>query len=130
MTMRAAFTLIEALVAILLVAVVVPIGLEAVTRAGQAAGQTRRQDRALQLAQSKLAYLTATGEWQTSAQSGAFAATVDGEDAEGLRWELASTPWRDETVTELRLTVSWDPPSPHRQVSLTTLATPPVNSTP
>lgn len=127
--MRAAFTLIEALVAILLVAVVLPIALEAVTRSGQAAGLMRRQDRALQLACSKLGQLVATGDWQTTAQSGTFTAAEDGDDAEGLRWEVASTPWRDETVTSFCVTVSWDPPSPSHQVSLTTLVTPPATTT-
>ncbi len=128
MKTRSAFTLLEALIAIMLVALVLPTALEAVTRSGQAAGMMRRQDRALRLAQSRLGFLIATGEWQTAAQSGTFSAGEDGEDADGLRWELESTPWRDNLVTQLTLTVSWDPPTGRSRISLTTLVTPPTSA--
>jgi type II secretory pathway pseudopilin PulG len=128
MKTRSAFTLLEALIAILLVALVLPVALEAVTRSGQGAGLMRRQDRALRLAQSRLGQLIATGEWQTAAQSGTFTASEDGEDADGLRWELESGPWRDSLVTQLTLTVTWDPPTDWNRVGLTTLVTPPASS--
>ena len=47
--MRRAFTLIEALIAIALLAVVLPVAMAGVARAGQAAGAAHRQQVAMRL---------------------------------------------------------------------------------
>lgn len=123
---RAGFTLIEALVAIVLVAVVLPVALAAVTQSLRGAEHIRRQDVALRVAQSRLAALVADGSWQSSGSSGACDPRVDGEDTEGMRWQMSVVTWRDQTVRTLTFTVSWGPHSGPRTVTLTTLVMPPL----
>ncbi len=126
MTPRRAFTLIEALVAIVLIAVVLPVALAGVSASLRGVDQVRRQDLALRIAQSRLALLVADGSWQRSGTAGACDPAIDGEDAGDLRWQMAVATWRDPTVRTLRVTVSWGSLSAPRSVSLETLVTPPV----
>ena len=125
---RRGFTLLEALIAIVLVAVVLPVGIAGISGAAHAAGQVRRNDLARRLAEGKLNQLVVTGEWQTSATSGDFDPATDGDDAAGFHWQLTSTAWRDPTVHDLRLAVTWDPVSDAHTVAVETLATPPATA--
>lgn len=129
MTARRAFTLIEALVAIVLVAVVLPVALAGVSASLHGVDQVRYQDIALRVAQSRLAALVADGSWQRSGTAGACDPATDGEDADGLRWQMTVATWRDPTVRTLRVTVSWGPTSAPHSVSLDTLVTPPATAT-
>ena len=126
MNVRAGFTLIEALVAIVLVAVVLPVALAGVSASLRGVDQVRRQDVALRIAQSRLATLVADGSWQRSGTSGSCDPAIDGEDSEGMRWQMAVATWRDPTVRTLRVTVSWGPLSSARSLFLETLVTPPA----
>ena len=123
---RAGFTLIEALVAIVLVAVVLPVALAAVTASLQGASAVAKQDVALRVAQSRLATLVADGSWQSSGSSGACDPRTDGEDTEGMRWQMTVATWRDQTVRTLKFTVSWGTTTNPRTVTLTTLVIPPL----
>lgn len=123
---RAGFTLIEALVAIVLVAVVLPVALAAVTASLRGADAIRKQDIALRVAQSHLAVLVADGSWQSSGSSGTCEPRTDGEDTEGMRWQMNVTPWRDQTVRVLTFTVSWGSTTNPRSITLTTLVMPPL----
>lgn len=117
-------TLIEALVAIGLVATVLPVALAAVSGGAQAIERARRADLAGRVAQARLARVLADGSWSTSAASGACEADSDGADAVGLRWSLHAAAWRDPTVRELALTVSWGEGNRGGSVSVSTLAVP------
>ncbi|HEX3132611.1 MAG TPA: prepilin-type N-terminal cleavage/methylation domain-containing protein [Planctomycetota bacterium] len=103
---RRAFTLIEALVAIVLVAVVLPVALAGVSAALRSADQVRRHEVALRVAQSRLATLVSDGSWQSAGTSGECTEQTDGEDTTGLRWQMTVSTWRDPTVRILRMTVS------------------------
>lgn len=120
------FTLIEALVAIVLVAVVLPVALAAVTASLQGASAISKQDVALRVAQSRLATLVADGSWQSSGSTGACDPRTDGEDTEGMRWQMTVATWRDQTVRTLKFTVSWGTTTNPRSVTLTTLVMPPL----
>ena len=122
--MRRAFTLIEALIAIALLAVVLPVAMAGVARAGQAAGAAHRQQVAMRLAQGKMNWLTASGDWSAGSSSGGFDPAQDGAESAGFRWQLEVASWRDPAVRQLHLTVAWDPASPANQVSVDTLVTP------
>lgn len=126
---RTGFTLIEALIAIALIAVALPIAVAGISAATHAAGDVRTHAIARRLADGLLAKLVATGSWQTSAQSGAFSATDDGDEADGFTWQLTSETWRDPTIRTLSLTVAWNPASTAHQVTVTTLAAPPPSAT-
>lgn len=123
---RCGFTLIEALVAIVLVAVVLPVALAAVTASLQGASSISRQDVALRVAQSRLAALVADGSWQSSGSSGTCDPRTDGEDTDGMRWQMTVATWRDQSVRTLRFTVSWGSTTNPRSVTLTTLVMPPL----
>jgi prepilin-type N-terminal cleavage/methylation domain-containing protein len=123
---RGAFTLIETLIAIVLVAVALPVALAGISGAVQVTGQARSRDLARHLAESQLAKLLATGTWSSSAQAGDFDPAVDGAASAGFHWQVAVAPWRDPALDTLRLTVTWDPPSPAHAVALDTLVAPPV----
>ncbi len=129
MIRRRAFTLIEALVAIVLVAVVLPVALAGVSASLRGVDQVRHQDIALRVAQSRLAALVADGSWQRSGTGGACDPTIDGEDAVELRWQMVVATWRDPTVRSLRVTVSWGSTNAPHSVSLETLVTPPATAT-
>ena len=118
------FTLIEVLVAIVLIAVVLPIALAAVSSAIRTAEQTRRHDVALRMAESRLARLVADGSWQTSASSGSSDLRDDGEDTAGYTWQLAVATWRDPNVHTLHLTVGWGQDGSAGSVAMDTLVIP------
>lgn len=108
---RGGFTLIEALIAIALVAVVLPLAIAGISAATRAASDVRNHAIARRLADGLLAKLVANGGWQTSAQSGTFNAADDGDEAVRFTWQLASETWRDPAIRTLTLTVAWEPTS-------------------
>jgi type II secretion system protein I len=121
---RSGTTLIEALVAIALVATVLPVALNAVGEGSQAIERARRSDLANRVAQARLARLLADGSWSTSAASGTCDAATDGADADGLRWTLSVATWRDPVVRTLGLTVTWGEGKHGGSVTVSTLALP------
>lgn len=116
-------TLIEALVAIALVATVLPVALQAVTAGSQAIERSRRAELAHRVAQARLARMLADGSWSTSASSGACD-EGDGEDADGMRWTLAVGTWRDTSVSTIALTVTWGAGDRIIAATATTMAVP------
>lgn len=122
--LRKGTTLIEALVAIALVATVLPVALAAVSGGSQAIERARRADLASRVAQARLARLLVDGSWSTSAASGACDADNDGADAVGLRWTLSVAAWRDPTVRTIDLTVTWGEGNRSGSVTVSTLAVP------
>lgn len=121
---RLGTTLIEALVAIALVATVLPVALAAVTGGSQAIERARRAGLADRVAQARLARMLADGSWSTAATSGACDADSDGEDAVGMRYTLAVEAWRDTTVSSIALTVSWGEGARGGSVTVSTMAVP------
>ena len=99
---RRGFTQIEVLVTILLLAIVVPVAMQAVSTATGAASAARHKSVAAGLAESKMAELIATGEWQTGATSGGF-----GEEYPEYRWDARAVNWTEPSVTQLDVVVSW-----------------------
>jgi type II secretory pathway pseudopilin PulG len=105
MNSRSGFTLLEALAAILLVGVVLPVGIAAVTQATRAAAQVERRALAMRLAESQLATLVATGAWATGSTSGTFSDEVDGTGAGAFTWRFAIVDRTTGGLRELQLTV-------------------------
>lgn len=124
MNPRRAFTLIEALVAIALVAVVLPVALAAISDGVRTVERARRLDLARRVADARLSRLLADGSWLTAATAGDCDPVLDGEDAAHLRWQLAVTTWRDPAVRRIHLVVGRDPAAGIETVAVETLAEP------
>jgi Tfp pilus assembly protein PilV len=103
---RAGFTLVEAMAAILLLAIVTPALTQALGGAGQAASNARRRTEATILAQEKMSELMATGTWQGNALSGDF-----GADWPQYQWQATVQAWAGDTtgagLLEIDVRVSW-----------------------
>jgi type II secretory pathway pseudopilin PulG len=128
---RRAFTLIEALVAIGILAAILPVILSGVSLANRAALLAKQRNLATTLAIAKLNELVSTGLWQTGALSGDF-----GDDGPGFTWTANVTPYNDTDLTsqnlqEIDLVVSWKSRNTTRDVTLSTLVYAPTadNST-
>jgi len=113
----AAFTLVEVLATLTLVAIILPVAMRGVSLATAAAGQARRQVEAASLAESTLAELQATGEWQGGNLSGDC-----GTDWPEYQWASEVSEWEGTTVQQLTVHVTWLSRGATRRVTLTTLA--------
>ncbi len=115
---RRAFTLVEVLATIVLIAIVIPVAMQGVTLATRMASHSKRQIQASCLAKSKLSELVVSQAWQNTARSGNF-----GKDWPDYEWTLESSSWMLSSVTELAVRVSWEGPASleRRSVMLSTL---------
>jgi type II secretory pathway pseudopilin PulG len=118
---RRAFTLIETLVAIGILAAVLPVILAGVSLANRAGLLARQRTLAASLGEAKLNEIIATGLWNSGALSGDF-----GDDAPGFTWSATVTPYNDTDLTtqnleEIDLTVTWTSRNSPRTVTLSTL---------
>ncbi|MGN6368718.1 MAG: prepilin-type N-terminal cleavage/methylation domain-containing protein [Phycisphaerae bacterium] len=116
-----AFTLIETLVAIAIIAAILPIVLAGISLASRAGLLARQRTLAATLGEAKLNELVATGLWNSGALSGDF-----GDDAPGFTWSASVTPYSDSDLTtqnleEIDLTVSWKSRNITRDVTFSTL---------
>lgn len=113
---RRGFTLVEVLASFALVAAILPAAMGAVVLAMRLEESARRGCEAVLLAQSKLAELTATNEWQDTKSSGDF-----GDEWPDYKWEKEVTPWDVDGVSQMTLTVRWTSRGQERSVAVTTL---------
>jgi prepilin-type N-terminal cleavage/methylation domain-containing protein len=129
---RRAFTLVEVLATLLLISIILPVAMKAVSVSTQTAAMARRRTEAGGLAEAKLAELVATAEWQGGVLSGDF-----GSDWPDYRWSADVTTWTSpvtstatssstttdpgNTVNEIDLHVSWRDVAGERAVTLSTL---------
>jgi prepilin-type N-terminal cleavage/methylation domain-containing protein len=101
-----AFTLVEVLATILLLAIVLPVVDRGIASATGAGSTARYRTEAAQLAESKLSELIATGSWNTGNRSGDF-----GSDWPGYRWDAEVSNWANDTqgvgLQQLDVTVYW-----------------------
>jgi prepilin-type N-terminal cleavage/methylation domain-containing protein len=105
---RRAFTLIEALIAILVVSLVATVALGGISSALSATSRLRHQERGLELAADKLERLVATEAWRSSPSSGRFEPADFGAGSEAYRWQLRSSSRYDGRVQTLDLEVLWN----------------------
>lgn len=110
------FTLIEVLSTLVFVAIVLPLVMQGISLATNAASLARRNLEAAALAEEKLSELVATQEWSSGSLSGDF-----GEDWPDYKW-TAETVSRDTELMELTIRVTWESRGDERSVSVTTMA--------
>ena len=124
------FSFIEALAALLLIALVVPVAIRGVSLAAAAGGRAAERAEAMQLADMKLQELVATGAWRDGRLQGDFSRSPSGELMQGLdaaprterfQWEVQLVPWMEASLQELTLRVWWTSGTQERQVVLSTL---------
>ena len=123
------FTLVEALAALVLVGIVLPVAMRGMSLALSMGSDTVRRTKAVLLAQSKMEELVATGAWEDSALEGDFNETPSGESVvkEGkggeteYRWSATVEDWLDISVKQLTVHVTWGERDLEREVVLTTL---------
>jgi prepilin-type N-terminal cleavage/methylation domain-containing protein len=114
------FTLVEALAALLLVAIVLPVVMRGVTVASRAAASARRNTEAASLAQSKLNELVATEQWRSGYLSGRFE-SGDGDRANDYTWTAEAVQWREPYTRQLAVRVGWVSQGLDQQITLTTV---------
>lgn len=115
------FTLIEVLATLLLMAIVLPAVMRGLTLATSAGSMAKWRTQAAGLAQSKLAELIATNQWQQSALSGDFA-----PDHPDFNWQATAQSWEGDTsgigIQRIDLTVTWTERGRPQSLTLSTLA--------
>ena len=103
---RAAFTLVEVLATILMLAIIVPVAMQAVSLATGVAGAARHRAEAASLAEAQLAFLMTSGEWQTGTLQGDF--TQQGFPE--YQWFASVNNWTEANVQQLDVMVLWTTP--------------------
>ena len=112
-----AFTLVEILATLTLMAIVLPAVMMGISLDLAAADHARHESEAASLARTKMSELVLSGEWQQAAESGDF-----GEDWPAYRWTAEATDWpEDASLRQLAVSVLWTSRGRDRAVTLTTL---------
>lgn len=97
-----AFTLVEVLVAMTMIAVILPVAMHGISIVLQLGSDARHRAEAATLAQSKLDDITSTGSWQAGDLAGDF-----GADQPAYHWNAYVQPWNDGSLSEVTVEVSW-----------------------
>ena len=113
---RGAFTFVEVLATLTLVAIVFPTVMSGISISLQAGDFATHQAQAPSLAQSKMAELVAQGQWQQATLSGDFS-----PDYPDYRWNAQVSEWDGVSLEQLDVTVSWRQRGRERSVVLSTL---------
>jgi prepilin-type N-terminal cleavage/methylation domain-containing protein len=108
---RHGFTLMEVMATLLVLGIVLPVAMRAVSTCTNVASNAKRRAEAGGLAESKLAELIATGTWQNGKLEGDF-----GLDWPDYRWRADNQTWSPtqavdngagNVITELDVHVTW-----------------------
>jgi len=114
------FTLAEALAALVVAAVLIPVVTHAVLTANRASRVAHRSETAARLADAALQRLVTTGDWENSDPQGDF------DEHPGFRWELTVEDWPEDdeqttALTVLRMDVLFVVQNEQLSVGVTTL---------
>lgn len=110
------FTLAEVLATIAVMAIVLPVIMQAVSISTALASATRLRAQGTYLAEMKLADLLSSGQLQTAELSGDF-----GAEWPGFKWEAEVSDWDEPDLRQVQLYVTWFWRGQDRQVVLSTL---------
>ena len=113
---RRGFTLMEALAALALVAVVLPVTMRGFQVALSLASAAKQRNEAAALADSKLNELVATGDWKLGVLAGDFA-----PNHPEIRWKAELLNWDTSTLQQLNLHVYWNARGDDKEFMVTTL---------
>ncbi len=97
-----AFTFAEILAAMLFLALVIPVALQAISISSRAGTVAGRKATAVQLGDALLNELAITDEWRRGSQSGRFEAPYD-----SYSWQIQSQNWDQQGLIQLSLQVEF-----------------------
>jgi len=113
---QAGFTLAEVLAALLFMAIVIPVAMEGLRIASRAGAVADRKSVAVQLADSKLNELLATGQEIAAGDGGDF-----GERWPGYQWTVKIEPWTVDAMRQVTVEVTYPAQNQSYAVRLSTL---------
>ena len=113
---QAGFTFAEVLAALLFMAIVIPVAMEALSISSRAGVVAERKSEAVRLADSRLSELIVTGAWKDSGQSGVF-----GPQWQGYRWSVKSELWTQDALHLVTVEVTYPVQNRLYSVRLSTL---------
>lgn len=96
-------TFVEALAAMLFMALVIPVAVRGVQVASQAASSAERREWAAHLAEARLNTILIEETWREGDTEGDF-----GYEWPGYRWRLMSQGWSEDTMQQLTLIVEYE----------------------
>jgi len=111
-----AFTLVEALASLALVAIILPVALKGISLGTGAAALAVRRMEATRLVEMKLGELLATNEWQSGDLEGDFE-----DEWPAYTWSAEAQDWDDPLLVQLVVTVEWRMRETDYSATLTTL---------
>ena len=112
----AGFTFVEVLVAMVFMAVVIPVAVEGILMANKAGVVAERKRIAAQLADTKLTEMVLTEDWRYGTSDGDF-----DEDYPDYTWSVSDNAWDEEGLLELTVVVSYMAQGKTYEVRLSTL---------
>lgn len=113
---RRAFTLIEVLAALLLMAIVIPVAMQGMSIASRAGLLGQRKAAAMRVAERMLNELLITGEMNQTTTSGTL---LDGDTT--YPWTMQTEPWTEDTMTQVTVKVTFSIQGNDYEVSASTL---------
>ncbi len=114
---RGGFTLVEVLVSLALVGAILPAAMAGVALAMGLGSASLHRTQAAALARTRLAEVTATGDWQEGGDDGDF-----GEDWPNYSWQMQVDDWEEPGLKEVTVAVTWTARGKKRSVTMATLA--------
>jgi type II secretion system protein I len=111
-----AFTLIEVLAALLLMAIVIPVAMQGMSIASRAGLLGQRKAAAMRVAERMLNELLITGEMNQTTSSGSL---LDGDTT--YPWTMQTEPWTEDTMTQVTVKVTFSIQGNDYEVSASTL---------
>ena len=113
---RRAFTVAEVLAAMMFVAILVPVIMQAMTLSSRAGTLAERGRHAAELAQLKMDEIVLTNAWQDADASGDF-----GDDWTGYSWTLSDEAWGEDTMRQLTVDVTYSVQGAEYHAAIATL---------
>jgi general secretion pathway protein I len=111
-----AFTLVEVLAALVLLAIILPVAMRGISLATRTAGAARNRTVAASLAQTTLNELVLSSEWQEGDLSGDY-----GDEWPAYSWASEVQTWEESNLRRLDVRVEWASGEQVRSVTLSTL---------
>ncbi len=118
-TFRSAFTLVEVLAALLMMAIIIPVAMEGMSVASRAGVLGQRKAAAMRVAERILNESIVQGDTQQSSSSGTLA---DGDT--NYPWSMRTETWPEDSMLQLTVTVTFTVQGNPYEVSATTLVAP------
>ena len=119
-----AFTLVEVLAALLLMAIIIPVAMEGMSVASRVGVLGQRKAAAMRVAERVLNELIVDGQIQQASASGMIS-----EGDTNYPWTMRSQPWSEDAMQEMTVTVTFTLQGSNHEISASTLIAPTSSTT-